>query len=350
MMMSDIGEKGFLRHLLPSLKVDSAFINGFGHDASVLDIGLPDIAIAFKIDRAAKPIAAYNGWAGFESWGRLAVTANISDILAVGATPKGFMLSISVPGNWQTHQTEAVIRGADEECKRIGVVFLGGDTKEAEEAHVVGAAIGVVNKAKIVNRRSAVSGDAILLAGDLGGFAGAYTLLKNIKSENVLHNEYLSHPRCALRESVYLRENFNISSAVDLSDGLWEGLSLLTGENLGVQLEIDALPFHDFAREAAEVFGATISNFAFTVGDWGILYTLPVDEAHKAISLAPEGVKLSLVGLVTDTKGIVIHSDISSSEYKLQQNLRNEHFVQRMENERGYFDQLLLVDFLRITE
>ena len=39
MMMSDIGEKGFLRHLLPSLKVDSAFINGFGHDHKTKDDG-----------------------------------------------------------------------------------------------------------------------------------------------------------------------------------------------------------------------------------------------------------------------------------------------------------------------
>lgn len=346
MKMSEIGEKAFLLNLLPSLETASSFVNGFGNDASVLDIGLPDIAIAFKIDRAARPIAAYNGWTGFESWGRLAVTANISDLLAVGATPKGFMLSISIPKNWEANQAEAVIRGAEEECKRNSVVFLGGDTKEAQEAHIVGAAIGVVSKSKIINRRSAIPGDAILLAGELGGFAGAYTQLKNGKSISPLHIEYLSYPRCALNESLYLFENHNINSAVDLSDGLWEGLNLLPIQGQGIELELDKLPLHPFAKEAAKAFRSNILNFAFSVGDWGILYTLPMHEAENAIRLAPEGIKLSIIGRVTSSEGVTIYSEKSNKKFELQYELRNEHFVQRMENEKDYFDHLLSFDFL----
>ena len=174
MRMCELGEKKFLSSLLPTLQTADCFLNGFGHDASVLDIGLPEHAIAFKIDRAARPIAACKGWTGFDSWGRLAVTANLSDLLAVGAVPKGFMLSLSVPKDWDVQRTEAVIQGAAEECSRNGVAFLGGDTKEAKEAHVVGAAIGIVDKKKIIGRRAANPGDAVVLAGKLGGFAGAY--------------------------------------------------------------------------------------------------------------------------------------------------------------------------------
>lgn len=347
MKMSEIGEKTFLLNLLSNLETADDFINGFGNDASVLDIGLTDIAIAFKIDRAARPIAAYNGWAGFESWGRLAVTANISDLLAVGAVPKGFMLSISIPKNWEVERAEAVIRGAEEECKANGVVFLGGDTKETQDPHIVGAAIGVVNKSKITSRRSASPGDAILLAGELGGFAGAYTQLKNGKSENLFHNEYLAHPRCALKESMYLFENYAISSAVDLSDGLWEGLNLLPNRGYGIELELDKLPFHQFAKEAAEEFSSNVTNFAFTVGDWGILYTLPMHEAQEAIRLAPADTKLSMIGRITSNEGVSIYSAKSNKHFNLEHELRNEHFVQRMEHEKGYFDKLLSIDFLR---
>lgn len=349
MKMNEIGEKAFLLNLLPNLETADEFINGFGNDASVLDIGLPDIAIAFKIDRAARPIAAYNGWAGFESWGRLAVTANISDLLAVGATPKGFMLSISIPKNWDIKRTEAVIRGAEEECKANGVVFLGGDTKESQEPHVVGAAIGVVKKSRIANRKSALPGDAILLSGELGGFAGAYTQLKNGKNGNSLHNDYLARPRCALKESMYLFENYLINSAVDLSDGLWEGLNLLPNSGHGFELELDKLPFHQFAKEAAEKFCSNITNFAFTVGDWGILYTLPMAEAQEAIRLAPQDTKLTLIGRITSNEGVSIYSEKLKTHFNLEYELRNEHFVQRMEHEKGYFDLLLSIDFLRPT-
>lgn len=37
--MAGVGEKDFLRSVLPSLPVDHRFLNGFGHDASVLDLG-----------------------------------------------------------------------------------------------------------------------------------------------------------------------------------------------------------------------------------------------------------------------------------------------------------------------
>ena len=55
--MADVGEKEFLRALLPTLAPHAAFVNGFGDDASA--IRAPDGSlIMFKIDRAAAPMAA----------------------------------------------------------------------------------------------------------------------------------------------------------------------------------------------------------------------------------------------------------------------------------------------------
>lgn len=346
MKMSDMGEKNFLLRLLPTLQRSDCFINGFGHDASILDIGLPEHAVAFKIDRAAKPIAAFNGWTDFGLWGRLAVTANLSDLLAIGATPKGFMLSLAVPRDWEVERTEAVIRGAAQECAKNNVAFLGGDTKEANEAHVVGAAIGVIKKANTIGRRAANPGDAIVLAGQLGGFAGAYVLVKNGLSNNPLHIAYLAHPSCALNEASYLLQNCNISSGVDLSDGLWEGLQLLLRSEDGLDLMVDDLPLHPFACEAATATNANSSNFAFAVGDWGILFTMPMHQAQMAIANAPEELKLSIIGKVRHTDTIRFRSELLGKSLKLRYELRNEHFVQRMENETDYFDHILGPDFL----
>ena len=114
--MTDVGEKAFLAELLPKLFVDPAFVNGFGHDASVMDIGLPETNLVMKIDRAAKPIAALNGWSDYRVWGRMAVTANCSDILAVGGRPRGFMLSLSMQADSPVDVSTAVVAGAAEEC------------------------------------------------------------------------------------------------------------------------------------------------------------------------------------------------------------------------------------------
>lgn len=84
------GRKAFLRKLLPGLVCSDDFVNGFGHDASIVDLGF-DKNIVFKIDRAPNPVSVKNSWSDFCVWGRLAVVANVSDVLAVGGEAKAFM-------------------------------------------------------------------------------------------------------------------------------------------------------------------------------------------------------------------------------------------------------------------
>ena len=339
--MSDVGEKAFLRNLLPQLEKADTFLNGFGDDASIIDIGLPEHAIAFKIDRAARPMGAYRGWGGFDTWGRLAVNANVSDLLAVGAVPKGFMLSVTVPRTWSVAQTEAIVRGAVDECERYNIAFLGGDTKEGSEPNVVGAAIGIVDKKKVTGRKSAQHGEAIVLAGQLGGFASAYMLLNDeIGTNSSAYVDYVSHPSCAYSEATYLFDNFDVSSALDLSDGLWEGLNLLPRQKNSFILELDKLPLHQFALEAAAIYSMDARNFAFTVGDWAMLFTMPQDQASMAISHAPSNYHLSIIGSISRNVRPVMRSITQGMQFEMNFDLTNEHFVSRMESEEEYFSKL----------
>ncbi|MFM0211492.1 thiamine-phosphate kinase [Paraburkholderia sediminicola] len=347
MQMNDIGEKSFLRSLIPSLKRADTFINGFGNDASVIDIGLPEISVAFKIDRAARPIAAYMGWAGFDTWGRLAVTANLSDILAVGALPTAFMLSVTVPGDWDPERVRSIILGAAEACDSKGVAFVGGDTKEGNEANVVGTAIGVINKKKVVSRRSANVGDSIVLAGRLGGFAGAYLLMKaGLVTKNSGYERCLSHPECAWDEAKFIFGSCAVTSAVDLSDGLSEGLQLLTSDQQGILLDLDQLPIHDWALKASKALNVNATNFAFTVGDWGMLFSMSDADAQRAVRLAPRGMPLSIIGTVVPQEAAGFYSGKTKARYKMNCELGNEHFRRRMENESDYFTQLVSTEVL----
>jgi thiamine-monophosphate kinase len=66
--MGDVGEKGFLRELLPTLDCHPSFVNGFGDDASAIRIN-DDQLLLFKVDRAAAPMAARRGWTDYWRWG-----------------------------------------------------------------------------------------------------------------------------------------------------------------------------------------------------------------------------------------------------------------------------------------
>lgn len=332
--MTDVGEKAFLAELLPKLSVDPAFVNGFGHDASVMDIGLLETNLVMKIDRAAKPIAALNGWSDYRVWGRMAVTANCSDILTVGGMPRGFMLSLSMHADTPVDVAEAIIAGAAEECQRHGVAFLGGDTKEAVGMNVVGAAFGTIDKNRHFDRRLGKVGDLLVLAGTVGGFLGAYRACQAGSVPQPSAVEYLSRPQAAWREAMALASLDGVRSACDLSDGLGSSALNVVGAGSGALLDFDALPFHPLARASAATRGVDLLPYAFGVGDWGILYAVAPSAGNAIADLQAKGLSLSIVGLVETGPGLRLRRGavfaITASE--------NEHFRHRMEDQGDYFD------------
>src|SRR5450432_3975808 len=104
--MGDLGEKAFVSHILRGLYVDPRLITGHGQDASAITMPESVAEVAFKIDRAATPVAFTHGWADSSAWGRMAVTANCSDLLAAGSAPLAFMLAVTVPRDWPANQVE----------------------------------------------------------------------------------------------------------------------------------------------------------------------------------------------------------------------------------------------------
>ena len=287
-------------------------MNGFGHDASVIDIGLPDINLVMKIDRAAKPIAALNGWSDYRVWGRLAVTANCSDILATGGRPTAFMLSVSVTGDTSAEIVREIVSGASEECAARNVAFLGGDTKEAASTNIVGAALGTIPKARHFDRRRGKVGDLLILAGELGGFLGGYWNCQTAISPPADAVEYLAHPRASWREADALAVPAGVRSACDLSDGLASSAMNLAEAGAGVLLEFSSLPFHPLALSSAVTRDVDILPYAFGVGDWGILYAVDPAMRPSVDALRAHGLSVAIVGAIVAEDGLFFVAAIPS--------------------------------------
>lgn len=341
MLMSNVGEKQFIKNLLTTLVPSSEFVNGFGSDASLIDVGLEKL-ISLKIDRAATPTASKRNWCDYKLWGRIAVTSNCSDILASGGQPYGVMLAVTVPPNFEAQRVMDIIHGADEECRINNVSYLGGDTKEAREANIVGCAVGLNDKDFCLNRNNIEADDLIVIAGKLGGFLGAYiSTIEREKSQGNTNGcadyiQYMAYPKAKWDESKFIREHKLATAGMDLSDGLFDALSTMTHGVYGAEIEIDKLPFHNFARESSDRFSVNLTNFAFTTGDWGIVFSVPI-ERQGEINLAIEsGLNLSVIGRWTDSKKIIA-LDKLGNKYSVS-GIVNEHFVSRMEDEGNHIE------------
>jgi len=338
--LADLGEKAFLAGVLPQLVVDPAFVNGFGHDASVVDVGLEQY-LAVKIDRAPFPVALRYGLGGYRTWGRLAVVANVSDLLAIGALPRAMMLSMVLPRDFSADDAQAIIEGCTEACAQHGVAFVGGDTKEGNSPQVVGAAWGTVEKRRRLGRAQAAPGDALFVAGSLGGFAAALMLIqKQVRSEWTERCiQVLTLPSARVKEGRYLREHDAIQAACDLSDGLPEAIDIFCGVGLGITLNEAQLPLHDLVADAAANVGAPSWRFALAAGDWAVAFVVEKSAVNSFQATIESGMEVQQLGTF-DASGCKQIRDLSGALHPIPPVI-NEQFKSRIEDEGHYLDLLL---------
>jgi thiamine-monophosphate kinase len=339
--MSELGEKAFLKALLPTLKVAPSFVNGFGHDASIVDVGLEQ-CLAVKIDRAPFPVALHYGVGDFSTWGRLAVVANVSDLLAVGANPHALTLSLVVPGGFDAADARAIVMGCEEACASHGIAFVGGDTKEGQTAQVIGAAWGTVAKGAEFGRATAMPGDYLFLAGQLGAFAGTLRLMDARPPADEIPREWIKtliEPTARVHEGRYLRESRKVAAACDLSDGLADALNIFCAAGAGITLSESRLPMHQLAVQASAKCGVPLWRFAFGVGDWAIACVVRDKDAIAFRLAAESGFHLMEIGRFDDT-GRKLISDGTGMKREIP-SLINEQFRRRIEDNGTYLHELL---------
>jgi len=327
--MLDVGEKGFISSLKPLLTQSGNFVNGFGHDVSVIDLGFEDL-VAFKIDRASRPVLLDLGVNDYAIWGRLAAVANISDMAAGGAVPQAIMLSLVLPRNFCAEDARNIVLGCQAACNEHGVSFVGGDTKEGGGVEVIGAAIGRVGRDRYWSRKKADVGDVLYVTGKLGGAGASMVLMGEfggLRREECIR--VLSMPTVDLAIASELRACGLVFSACDLSDGLADAVELFCSDKVGIILEAARFPLHELAELVGVMKDCDPWKLAFAVGDWGLAFVVKaedVDEFERRISGSD---RCSKVG--TFTRGASRSVALVSGVAPLPM-IRNEHFRSRLED------------------
>lgn len=348
--MNDLGEKGFLASVLPKLWVSPSLLGGFGHDAACIELPESPFDLMMKIDRASRPVALKQGWADHASWGRMAVTANCSDVLASGGRPLAVMICVMVPGSMPSQDVADVISGAAELCRENGVTYAGGDTKESAEAHVVGAAIGVVKKGGFLRRDVAQPGDQIFCAGKIGGFIAAYLALtdspNSVSSQDgQLHRRYLAWPEPQWQAAGKVNGLQAARCGMDASDGLFDVLQQFTKHGVSATINLRDLNYHPFAVQYAKQVGIDASQLIFGGGDWNIIYCVPPERADEVANLQKEGLSLWRLGEIGDGRGVWATGE--DGRTREVHGPVNEHFRSRIEDASSFMSEIRGGNFFR---
>jgi len=144
--------------------------------------------------------------------GHKALAVNLSDLAAMGATPRWATLAIALPAAEPAWLAE-FSAGFYALAERYGVELIGGDTTRADARAISVTAIGEVPPGMALERAGAQPGDDVWVSGELGGAALGLAHPEIAEAAKRLH---LPEPRVELGERLRRLAH----SAIDVSDGL----------------------------------------------------------------------------------------------------------------------------------
>jgi thiamine-monophosphate kinase len=254
---------------------------------------------------------------GAIAWKALAV--NVSDLVAKGAAPLAYLMSIALPEAPHRAWLEKFTQGLRAAQDAFGCRLAGGDTDRTPGPLSVSiTAFGVVPAGGMVRRATARPGDHVYVSSTIGDAALGLALrrdpaLRDRCRLDLAAGSYLEgkfsrpHPPVALVPII----RTCASAAMDISDGLIKDFHRLCRvSGVGGRIEAPRVPLSDAARAVLGAGGATHVDLLTGGEDYGVLATVPSERAGEFERRATEaGTRVTCVGAITDAATGVIVTD-----------------------------------------
>ena len=270
------------------------------------------IAVAAGMELAVSVDALVAGRHFFEDadaygvgWKCLAV--NVSDMAAMGATPRWATLALTLPAvdaQWLADFARGFLALAADE----GIDLIGGDTTRGPLCVCV-QIMGEVPRGEALRRSGARAGDDLWVSGTLGDAALA---LAHARGDFRLHADDFEYackrlhqpqPRVALGRGLLGRA----TSAIDVSDGLVGDVGhIAAASEVRASIRWDSIPLsmvgmryadHPLVRQAALAGG----------DDYELAFTAPASVRQEIDALAAQvGVGVTRIGMMESGSGVVV--------------------------------------------
>jgi thiamine-monophosphate kinase len=323
MLISDLGEHGLLKLIAPY-----CLPNSIGDDGAILCVP-PDCELVVTTDVLVDGVHFSDRTTTAFDVGWRAVTANLSDLAAMGANPLGITVGLSLPPTLPVVWLEQLYRGMQACLTRYGTGIIGGDLTRSSVATVAITALGAVRADRIIARSTARIGDAIVATGYHGdSHAGLKLLLdpelgrdprNSIDAADLqAHREILisAHQRPQPRLDVLpILERLRSSasqifpvSGMDSSDGLADAIvQICQASGVGAILSRTTIPI---SPSLSQMFPDTALASALYGGeDFELILCLPEPVARELVDRLSGSA--AIIGKIVQPPDIILIDDLS---------------------------------------
>jgi thiamine-monophosphate kinase len=254
---------------------------------------------------------------------RKLLRVNLSDLAAMGATPRHYLLMTALPPAHDDRWVARFAEGLAEDQQRFGVDLLGGDSVATAGPTVLSlTAIGEVEAGGEIHRSGAQPGDRIWVSGTIGDaflglgvLRGDYPELRPEERAALTARFQLPEPRTVLGPRLA-----GIARAMcDISDGLLADLGhICQASQAGAEISLAALPLSPPARRLASAAGDVPVRLATGGDDYELLFAAP-PAANEAIAKLATELALPITAIGTIESGERVRLlDASGNELQVE--------------------------------
>ena len=290
---------------------DPAVRIGIGDDAAVVTPA-PGNELAFSVDMLVEG-RHFLPDVDPAALGHKTLAVNLSDMAAMGATPRWALLAGALPDN-DERWVAAFADGLFALAERFHVALIGGDTTRGPRNLCI-TIVGEIPAGTAMTRSGAAVDDDVYVSGTLGDAALALAALSG--HTTVAADALVSlrqrlewpEPRVALGE----RLRGVASAAIDVSDGLTGDLAhILAASSVGADVELARIPRSpDIAQRLAKDERKLALACLLAGGDdYELCFTAPPSARERVAAIARElSLPLTRIGVITSSPGLRVRDE-----------------------------------------
>jgi thiamine-monophosphate kinase len=236
----------------------------------------------------------------------------VSDIAAMGGTPRCFLLSLALPETHTGRWLDLFLGGLRRASRKFQCALAGGDTTSRGEILINLTVVGEVKAGHAVLRSGARVGDILYVSGRLGEAELGLRIRRRSKrrtraSDSLTKKHLYPEPRLALGR--WLADNGLVTAMMDLSDGLSSDLPrLCAASHVGALIDLGKLPTVASAPQRRARAFQPIHLALHGGDDYELLFTVPPSKV-KLLPHSLGGMRLQPIGKITRNPTVRILDD-----------------------------------------
>ncbi len=256
-----------------------------------------------------------------DSVGYKSLVRAASDLVAMGASPRYFLMTLALPASRIGTWLDAFLAGMARAARYLGMRLIGGDTTKSHSVSISITVLGEVSRGHALARSGARPGDLIYVTGKLGrAQLGLVLVRRNLARRSGLQALLRQHlyPRIPVQLGEWLVRKRIATAMMDISDGLSMDLArLCSASRVGARIEAHRLPCvaipANLFRAATKPKFSALQLALHGGDDYGLVFTV-APQRTKRLQRAPDFSSLTCIGQITSGRKILLISDDGSAK------------------------------------